>query len=72
MLLAANEQPVGRGDVLLQVAQISLGLNPGPLVVQEVDDVHSGVILGRTIDGPPMTDYYGVVRVYPPGRFMKV
>ncbi len=72
MMRAANEQPVGRGDLLLQVAPISLGLNPGPLVVQEVDEVHHGVILGRTIDGPSLTDFYGRVRVYPPGRFMKV
>ena len=65
-------QNVVRGDWLSQVAQISLGKLNEPVVVQAVDEEHHGVVLGKDLDGPPMKNFDGSVRLYEPTRFMKL
>lgn len=68
----ATGQEVQRGDRLVQVAPIGLGALALPMVVQRIDHERHGVVLGDSLEAPPRTSMDGSVRIYPPGRFLKV
>ncbi|MBA3733298.1 hypothetical protein H0W91_02885 [Patescibacteria group bacterium] len=65
-------ETVARGDRLQQVVQIGLGRLILDVVVQALDEVHGGAILGRDLDGPPQKNFDGSPRLYNTTKFMKV
>lgn len=65
-------QEISRGDRVVQVAPIGLAMILDPVVVQRVDEEHNGIVLGMSLEAPPLTDINNLPRVYNSRRFFKL
>ncbi len=65
-------QPIHRGDILAQAALIGLASLSYPMVVLDLVEEKGRVILGRSPDGPPMTELDGSIRLYKPEQFARI